>query len=413
MDDASSWMDGHDQRRIVLGLERVAELARRLGNPQNSFRSIHVAGSDGKGSTCTMIESILRSAGIRTGLFTSPFLEDRTESISVCGKPITKEEMEAVLEEVRAAEDGLGCTYFEILTVTAFLWFSRCGVEYAVVETGMGGTGDATNILVPDVSVITNISLEHTAFLGSTIAEIASHKAGIIKPGIPAVTTAKGEAMEVIRGRAAEIGSELTVAVPGEIMALSEDGSDVRYRGREYHIGIPGSYQAENMAAAVEAVLHSSAADVAAEHIADGLRCARLYARMEKVPGMPLVIDGTHTVAGMRILCRDMKELYGSFVTVFGVLDDKDAEGMAECLSEASDAVIVTSPPSDRAMDAGRLSDIVTGFGCDTETYGDIGAAIERAADISGGRTILITGSFRMAEGAIRWLRTRYARYWT
>ena len=409
MGDASQWMDGHDQRKIVLGLERVRELASRLGNPQKLFRTIHVAGSDGKGSVCTMIDSILRASGISTGLFTSPFLEDRTESISVDGVCITPEQMDSLLDEVRRAEEGIGCTYFEILTVTAFLWFARCGVEYAVIETGMGGTGDATNIVVPDVSVITNISMEHTVFLGDTMAEIASHKAGIIKPGVPAVTTAKDEALEVLKMRAAEAGSELTVAEAGEILSLTEDGSEVRYRGETYRIGIPGSYQAENMAAAIEAVLCSSVASEVKGHIAEGLQSARLYARMEKVPGMPMVIDGTHTVAGMKVLCRDMSELYGHFITVLGVLDDKDAENMAECLCNASDVIIVTQPVSNRAMDAERLYGTVRAYAPDAEMITDLDDAIGHAMDVSAGRTILITGSFRMAEGALRWLRTRYA----
>ena len=409
MGDASQWMDGHDQRKIVLGLERVRELASRLGNPQKLFRTIHVAGSDGKGSVCTMIDSILRASGISTGLFTSPFLEDRTESISVDGVCITPEQMDSLLDEVRRAEEGIGCTYFEILTVTAFLWFARCGVEYAVIETGMGGTGDATNIVVPDVSVITNISMEHTVFLGDTMAEIASHKAGIIKPGVPAVTTAKDEALEVLKMRAAEAGSELTVAEAGEILSLTEDGSEVRYRGETYRIGIPGSYQAENMAAAIEAVLCLSVASEVKGHIAEGLQSARLYARMEKVPGMPMVIDGTHTVAGMKVLCRDMSELYGHFITVLGVLDDKDAENMAECLCNASDIIIVTQPVSDRAMDAERLYGTVRAYAPDAEMITDLDDAIGHAMDVSAGRTILITGSFRMAEGALRWLRTRYA----
>ena len=409
MGDASQWMDGHDQRKIVLGLERVRELASRLGNPQKLFRTIHVAGSDGKGSVCTMIDSILRASGISTGLFTSPFLEDRTESISVDGVCITPEQMDSLLDEVRRAEEGIGCTYFEILTVTAFLWFARCGVEYAVIETGMGGTGDATNIVVPDVSVITNISMEHTVFLGDTMAEIASHKAGIIKPGVPAVTTAKDEALEVLKMRAAEAGSELTVAEAGEILSLTEDGSEVRYRGETYRIGIPGSYQAENMAAAIEAVLCSSVASEVKGHIAEGLQSARLYARMEKVPGMPMVIDGTHTVAGMKVLCRDMSELYGHFITVLGVLDDKDAENMAECLCNASDVIIVTQPVSNRAMDAERLYGTVRTYAPDAEMITDLDDAIGHAMDVSAGRTILITGSFRMAEGALRWLRTRYA----
>ena len=409
MTGASSWLDGHDQRRIVPGLERISALAERLGNPQNKFKSIHVAGSDGKGSVCAMVYSVLRASGIRTGSFSSPFIEDRTESISVDGRNISSEDLESVLEEVREADRGIGSTFFEILTAAAFLWFSRCGVEYAVIETGMGGREDSTNIVTPDVSVITNISLEHTAFLGDTIDEIASHKAGRIKPGRPAVVPQDSPAIAILRERAESVGAPLTEAGKADIISMDPDGSEVVYRGERYRIGIPGSYQASNMPLAVEALLRSSAADRVRDHIRDGLRDARLEARMEKVPGMPLVIDGTHTVAGMRVLCRDMRAVYGKFVTVFGVLDDKDAEGMARLLSEASDAIVVTAPESDRAKDPGELHGIVSRYTDDIVLEPSVGDAFERAMGMAEGRTVLITGSFRMAEAAIRWLRTRYA----
>lgn len=409
MTGASSWLDGHDQRRIVPGLERISALAERLGNPQNSFKAIHVAGSDGKGSVCAMVYSVLRASGIRTGSFSSPFIEDRTESISVDGRNISSEDLESVLEEVREADRGIGSTFFEILTAAAFLWFSRCGVEYVVIETGMGGREDSTNIVTPDVSVITNISLEHTGFLGDTIDEIASHKAGIIKPGRPAVVPQDSPAIAVLRERAESVGAPLTEAGKADITSMDPDGSEVVYRGERYRIGIPGSYQASNMPLAVEALLRSSAADRVRDHIRDGLRDARLEARMEKVPGMPLVIDGTHTVAGMRVLCRDMRAVYGKFVTVFGVLDDKDADGMARLLSEASDAIVVTAPESDRAKDPGELHGIASRYADDTVLEPSVGDAFERAMGMAEGRTVLITGSFRMAEAAIRWLRTRYA----
>jgi dihydrofolate synthase/folylpolyglutamate synthase len=409
MTGASSWLDGHDQRRIVPGLERISALSERLGNPQNKFKSIHVAGSDGKGSVCAMVYSVLRASGIRTGSFSSPFIEDRTESISVDGRNISSEDLESVLEEVREADRGIGSTFFEILTAAAFLWFSRCGVEYAVIETGMGGREDSTNIVTPDVSVITNISLEHTGFLGDTIEGIASHKAGIIKPGRPAVVPQDSPAIAILRERAESVGAPLTEAGKADITSMDPDGSEVVYRGERYRIGIPGSYQASNMPLAVEALLHSSAADIVRDHIRDGLRDVSLEARMEKVPGMPLVIDGTHTVAGMRVLCRDMKDIYGRFVTVFGVLDDKDADGMARLLSEASDAIVVTAPESDRAKDPGELHGIVSRYTDDTVLEPSVGDAFERAMGMAEGRTVLITGSFRMAEAAIRWLRTRYA----
>ena len=409
MTDASSWLDSHDQRRIVPGLERITNLAERLGDPQKDYKVIHVAGSDGKGSVCAMIYSVLRASGIRAGMFSSPFIEDRTESITVDGKRISKEDLDSVLEEVREADEGIGSTFFEILTAAAFLWFSRCGVEYAVVETGMGGREDTTNIVVPDVSVITNISMEHTGFLGNTLEEIASHKAGIIKPGRPIIVPADSPVLKILEEHAQREGSPMIEADRAKIVSLDPDGSVLSYKGNDYRIGIPGSYQSMNMPLAVEALLNSSVSDIVKDHIEDGLMDVRLEARMEKVPGMPLVIDGTHTVAGIDVLCRDMISIYGRFVTVFGVLDDKDAEGMSGILAEASDTIIVTSPDSDRAMDASRLFSIVDRNRGNALLEDSVDSAIERAMDLAEGRTVLITGSFRMAEAAIRWLRTRYA----
>ena len=409
MTDASSWLDSHDQRRIVPGLERITNLAERLGDPQKDYKVIHVAGSDGKGSVCAMIYSVLRASGIRAGMFSSPFIEDRTESITVDGKRISKEDLDSVLEEVREADEGIGSTFFEILTAAAFLWFSRCGVEYAVVETGMGGREDSTNIVVPDVSVITNISMEHTGFLGNTLEEIASHKAGIIKPGRPIIVPADSPVLKILEEHAQREGSPMIEADRAKIVSLDPDGSVLSYKGNDYRIGIPGSYQSMNMPLAVEALLNSSVSDIVKDHIEDGLMDVRLEARMEKVPGMPLVIDGTHTVAGIDVLCRDMISIYGRFVTVFGVLDDKDAEGMSGILAEASDTIIVTSPDSDRAMDASRLFSIVDRNRGNALLEDSVDSAIERAMDLAEGRTVLITGSFRMAEAAIRWLRTRYA----
>lgn len=409
MTDASSWLDSHDQRRIVPGLERITNLAERLGDPQKDYKVIHVAGSDGKGSVCAMIYSVLRASGIRAGMFSSPFIEDRTESITVDGKRISKDDLDSVLEEVREADEGIGSTFFEILTAAAFLWFSRCGVEYAVVETGMGGREDSTNIVVPDVSVITNISMEHTGFLGNTLEEIASHKAGIIKPGRPIIVPADSPVLKILEEHAQREGSPMIEADRAKIVSLDPDGSVLSYKGNDYRIGIPGSYQSMNMPLAVEALLNSSVSDIVKDHIEDGLMDVRLEARMEKVPGMPLVIDGTHTVAGIDVLCRDMISIYGRFVTVFGVLDDKDAEGMSGILAEASDTIIVTSPDSDRAMDASRLFSIVDRNRGNALLEDSVDSAIERAMDLAEGRTVLITGSFRMAEAAIRWLRTRYA----
>ncbi len=412
MESVTQWLFGLTKFGAKNGLENTTELLRRLGNPQSSFRSIHVAGSDGKGSTCALIESVLRSAGIRTGLFTSPHIVRPNERIRVCGEDISDGDfidLAARIREVVDAmrEDGFACTFFEAVTAMAFLHFREEGVEYAVVEVGMGGRFDATNVIVPDVSVICNISLEHTQYLGDTIEKIAFEKAGIIKPGVPAVTCNSGPALAVISGTADERGSPLTVVSGAEVLASDHGCSTVGYRGNTWRVGIPGSFQAVNSAMAYEALAHSSAWERAEPHVAEGMAAARWPARMQKVDGMPLVIDVTHTAAGMRALCRDVSALYGRTVTVFGILDDKDIHHIAESVSEMSDTVIVTQPDSPRALPCSRTLDEVSVHSPGAECVPSFDDAMARAMEVRDGRTVLVTGSFVMAESAFKWLENR------
>ena len=394
------------------GLENIRELLRRLGNPQDAFKIIHVAGSDGKGSTCALIESVLRSSGIRTGLFTSPHIVRPNERIKVGGKDISDEDftrlallVKGKIEEMRA--DGLRCTFFEAVTAMAFVRFREAGVEYAVVEVGMGGRFDATNVVSPEVSVITNISLEHTMYLGDTIEKIAFEKAGIIKPGVPAVTCNTGLALEVIRMAAEERGSPLTVVSGAECVSEDSSGSTVRYHGMEWRVGIPGGFQSVNSSLAYEALAHSGAWDRVRDHIAEGMSGAAWPARMQKVDGLPMVVDVTHTAAGMRSFAEDIQRVYGRVVTVFGLLDDKDLTHIAESVASMSDMVIVTHPDSDRALPCDRIADAMREHTSDVIILPCVGDAIEEALRIAGGRTVAVTGSFAMAESAFLWLGKR------
>ena len=404
MESVTEWLFDLTRFGSKNGLDNTRELLSRLGNPQDDFRSIHVAGSDGKGSTCAFIESVLRIAGIRTGLFTSPHIVRPNERIRVCGKDVDDdtfidlaERVRSVIDEMRA--DGFACTFFEAVTAMAFLHFRESGVEYAVIEVGMGGRFDATNVIVPEVSVITNISLEHTKYLGDTIEKIAFEKAGIIKSGVPVVTCNTGAALDVIRERARETGSELTV-----VEGVEASGSVVRYRGKEWNTGIPGSFQAINSAVAFEALAHSRVWSKAEPYVAEGVSSARWPARMQRIDGMPLIVDVTHTAAGMRALCRDILNTYGRTVTVFGVLDDKDVRHMAESVSEMSDSIILVTPDSPRALPCGSALEVFRSLGRDAESSDSFDSALEKALAVADGRIVLVTGSFVMAESAFRWL---------
>lgn len=410
------WLDSLSARGIRLGTGNMRRLTEVLGNPQNSYKTVHVAGSDGKGSVCAMIYSVLRRSGMKTGMFSSPHILDICESISVDGSDISKEDFENLIGSVRPyveklQGEGVYCTPFEVLTAAAFVWFERRGVEYAVIEVGMGGSDDSTNVIVPEVSVITNICVEHTAFLGNDIKEIASKKAGIIKPGVPVATSSKGEALEVVSSRARDLGCRLEKISPAKIISIGSDGLEAEYLGKRYRTGLTGSYQAENLATAVTAVKLLNEPRVTEDCITKGLECASIKYRMQKVQNLPIVIDGSHTVSGMRYLCEDVPKIYGKVVTVFGVLSDKNINEISGMVAGISDEVIVAAPDSERSADAEYVYEIMKKHTGSVIVAGSVSEAMDLATAKADGRTILVTGSFRMAEGALRWMETGSAKY--
>ncbi|NLN71967.1 MAG: bifunctional folylpolyglutamate synthase/dihydrofolate synthase [Thermoplasmatales archaeon] len=393
---------------MKLGLRNTGELLSALGDPQNDFRSIHVAGTDGKGSVAAITASILRKAGIRTGLYTSPHLESFNERICADGIRISDGELADHVSVIRPkveemASRGLICTFFEVTTVIAFLHFREVGVEYAVIEVGMGGRDDATNVITPDVSVITNISLEHTEYLGDTTESIAAEKAGIIKEGVPVVTQCGGPPLEVIRARAAESGSDVTVVSAPEIVSLEQTGTVFMYEGERYTVSLAGRHQALNAVTAMEAVRLLGDGRIN-DAVIPGLRDVVWPARLQKLPGRPIVLDVTHTVSGARDLADDISEIYGRVTLVIGVLSDKNLRGIAENLAPVVNRAVITSPDSDRAMlpdaEMARISEYIQ----DAETAPTIGDAIKRALEIRGEDTVLITGSHFMIGEAVRWL---------
>ncbi|MBE6517154.1 MAG: bifunctional folylpolyglutamate synthase/dihydrofolate synthase [Thermoplasmata archaeon] len=410
------WLHNLTRLGIKLGLKNITELLARIGNPQDSFRTIHVAGSDGKGSTCAYIYSVLMEAGINVGLYSSPQIVDFNERISVNGNNITDDDFLLLAYEVMVVvesmkEEGYDCTFFESTTALAFLYFQRKGVEYAVIEVGMGGRYDATNVISPEVTVITNISREHTQFLGGTISEIASEKAGIIKSGVPVVTCNTGDALKEIARTASLMDSELVVVEDVSLMDMTQTGSVIEYRGKVYEVGIPGSYQATNAAMAIETLSRISLSKDVMPYLAQGLKNAHWPGRMEKIEGLPLIVDVTHTKSGMVALCEDVLRIYGKVTVVFGILSDKDLVGISECIAKMSSQVYVTEPDSDRAM---VVSEVARVMGLRTEDVivsPSVEDAIEAALKDMKGSAVLVTGSFRMAEGAMRWLKKRSARF--
>jgi len=324
---------------IHLGLDRINILLQKLGNPHLKFKSIHVAGTNGKGSTCAMIASILKEASYRVGLYTSPHLFDYTERIKINGRDISKKKFSEGIRRVRKAAEGMRekPTVFEVITAVAFWYFAKEKVDYAVVEVGMGGRLDATNVITPLVSVITNIDYEHTEVLGKSLSRIAREKTGIIKPGVPVVTTeTKAEPIRVMKAVAEKNGSVL-IAVSGKLSAVSSN--------------LIGTHQKLNAACAV-AALRLAGIKVSKTAIATGLQKVQWPARFQVISRKPLtIIDGAHNPAGIEVLTKSLKSLFPGkrFSFVIGVQKDKNARAMLSRLKPLAKKIIITCSSHQRA----------------------------------------------------------------
>ena len=409
-DKILGWLYGLSVHGIKLGLTNTTELLNRLGNPQNSFRKIHVAGTDGKGSTCAMMASILKESGFKTGLYTSPHIIEFNERISINGENISDEDVRTlvsvimpIVEDMR--KGGMQCTFFEVVTAMAFLYFRENDIDYAVVEVGMGGRFDATNVIVPDVSVITTISMEHTEYLGDTIEKIAAEKAGIIKERVPVITNNEGTAYDVIFKKALEKGAQLFKVPDPQSITVTQDSTTFTYKGNEYKLGIPGKYQADNACLAIEAMSQMSFSAKVIPHIGDGLAKTKWPCRMQKLKDLPIILDVTHTKVGSKALAENIAKVYGKVTIVFGVLSDKDISGIAENLSSIASKIIITKPISERSADLKVVKKAVKEKIADVTVEKDIYKAFDMGMEMRGDEMLLITGSFIMAEDALKWLK--------
>jgi dihydrofolate synthase/folylpolyglutamate synthase len=407
-------------------LTRMHQLAAALGDPHKQYPLIHVAGTKGKGSTAAFCASALRAAGYRTGLYTSPHLDDFAERIQVDGQPISHEAFVALIEEMRpyiAAIPRL--TTFEIATALAFLYFARQGVNAAVIEVGLGGRLDATNIVTPVVSVITSISYDHVQILGSTLAAIAGEKAGIIKPGIPVVIAPQVlEARQVLEEAAMQQGAPLT-----------EVGRDVKYAPLEHsldgqavrilpvdrdpfdlHISLLGAHQVDNAVTAYTAlqVARSQGFDKISEAaIADGFACVEWPGRFEVLQkDPPLVLDCAHNRDSAQRLRQALDDYFPGWPVelIFGASEDKDIEGMLSELSPRLSEVIVVKSFHPRAANPDNIIQHMQNLGCPARAVPDVadalGVALEAAASARPPRLLLVTGSIFVAAGArIAWLK--------
>ena len=350
------------QKGIVLGLDTMRHLMAKLNNPQDKVKFIQVAGTNGKGSTAAYLTSILSEAGIKVGRYTSPAVFSSTEQYFACGSCIRESEDAkgvTAVAEAAASLDGETPTAFEQETALAFWYFAQKGCELAILEAGLGGDMDATNIVTTTVcSIITSISMDHCRILGNKISEIAAHKAGIIKPGAPVICIEqKEDAMEPIRAATKAADTPLYEVHRDEVRQIFSDKRESIVFFREFenlHLKMLGSCQPENAALAVQAAsVLSRSYPIEKKHIYDGIEKTRWGGRFELHSGSPdIILDGAHNPDGIRRLRESVNQMFGAvpICYVCGVLADKDYEKEIEILFGRASNVFTVTPPSPRAM---------------------------------------------------------------
>lgn len=377
-------------RGIIPGLSRITALLHLMGDPQESTPVIHVSGTNGKGSFGAMLCSVLTSAGFRTGSFSSPALTGVTDSFRIDCREISgkmfAEEILKIAGYCEKMDDKP--TEFEMLTAAAYDIFAREKCDIAVVECGLGGDEDSTNVIAsPLLSVITNVRLDHCGILGDTPAEIASHKAGVIKPGRPVFYGGgRGEALDVIRERAAALVSELYAPENTDIRLISDslDGTDFAYNGREYRLSLLGSYQLENVRNVLECVeiLRSQGLDIPEEAVAEGLANVRWHGRFELLSREPVVIaDGAHNPDGISRAAESIRRYFGGkgVALLIGVMADKDYSCYPEIMEGLIAKAFAVRPANKRSLGSEALAEVFTSHGIEAEAFSELPEGVRAA----------------------------------
>ena len=381
-------------------LDRMRALMVELENPQNQYPIIHVAGTKGKGSVSALCASALQAAGYKTGLYTSPHLQDYAERIQVDGQPIPHADLAALVEEIKPAVAHVPyLTTFEITTALGFLYFAHRGCDAAVIEVGLGGRLDATNIVTPRVSVITSLSMDHTQVLGDTLAKIAGEKAGIIKPGVLVVSALqKDEALEVLVRIAGERGCDFTLVgrdVAFEPLSHSMDGQTFKISPSGLTVKIPllGLHQAENAAVAY-AALKTSGLNVPDEAIQKGFSELKWPARFDVIRrDPPVVIDVAHNRESALRLCQTLDTFFPDIpvILLFCTLEDKDISGILAELSARVERVVATQADHPRAPSVDWIVEQVRKAHLPVEAVTPVAAALNRALELAGEEKLVLT----------------------
>ena len=411
--EAIDYIENYTYSSTKLGLERTEELLHLLGDPQNDVKFIHVTGSNGKGSTCCMLASILQQAGYKVGLYTSPYIQDFRERIQINGEFIPGEDLARLTEKVKALADGMTdpASQFEFVTALAIEYFKEEKCDLVVLEVGMGGAMDATNVIpAPEVAVITNVGLEHTEYLGDTLEAIAENKSGIIKSGCAAVCyDGAPEVTAVVKRVCAAKGVPLTCLDFSQLQPISEtlEGQRFLYKGREYFIPLLGPHQICNTAVVLEIVetLRARGWDIGGEAVELGLRFTRWPARFEVLRRDPLcILDGGHNPQCAQALVNSLDRLLPGRKAVFlmGILADKDYKQVIDMILPYAEEFYTLTPLSPRALDTDALAAELRTHGAKATACHQIEEGIDAAIKAAGPEgLVVIFGSLYLA-GAVR-----------
>lgn len=404
------------------GLLRVENLLAEMGNPHKKMRYVHIAGTNGKGSSTAMVASVLQRAGYRTGTFVSPYLERFNERMQVDGIPITDDELAALTEKTKnhitnIVRKGIPHpTEFELLTAMAFYYWAEKGCDFVSLEVGMGGRLDATNVIdPPEVAMIMSISFDHTHYLGNTLEEIAWEKCGIIKPGSDVICyiDQEAEAYETIASITSERGANLITPYKKDIEILMEDtnGSTIKYKGLEATIPLVGLHQIYNAVSVIEAclALKERGFNITDTIIAEGLSSTKWVGRLEKISDSPLcIIDAAHNPGAVTALALSIDRLYSDkhLITVFGILADKNYEFCIPEVAKRSAIFIGTTPDSGRALEADETAKIASKYCSEVYVEPSISHAVDKAFELAGeGDMVLICGSLYVIGAAKTYIR--------
>ncbi|MBN2101949.1 MAG: bifunctional folylpolyglutamate synthase/dihydrofolate synthase [Candidatus Aenigmarchaeota archaeon] len=393
--------------KSILGLERIKKALKNLGSPEKSFKSIHVAGTNGKGSVVAMISSVLKESGLKVGMYTSPHLVDFRERIQINGRKITKKDVVELSEEIKNIDSDM--TYFEFVTAMAFLYFKKKKVDYGVIEVGLGGRIDATNVILPELCVITNVSNDHEEILGSHVEQIAAEKAGIIKEGIPVVTDVKDGVKIVVWDYAKSMNAPfITVEDKAVRLDVSDEKQVIEISGKKYGLPLLGNFQLDNVSIALKAleILKNDEKKITEKSIKSGIEKTKWPGRMQVISRNPLIIiDGAHNIEGVRSLINSIKSMYeGKIVPVIGIKKTKNYREMLKEFEKIADFIIFSKSNVEPA-DPKELLECVSGHGIAVE---DIRKAIGFAKYLCRDEgMILITGSLYFVGNVMEQLKIK------